>query len=32
MAQEAGGSDLPRPVRGVMRLAAGVMKAIAYRV
>jgi len=32
MAQEAGGSDLPRPVREVMRLAAGVMKAIAYRV
>jgi ubiquinone biosynthesis monooxygenase Coq7 len=32
MAQEAGGTDLPRPVRGVMRLAAGVMKAVAYRV
>ena len=32
MAQEAGGSDLPRPLRQVMRLAAGVMKAIAYRI
>ena len=32
MAQEAGGTDLPRPVRQVMRLAAGVMKAVAYRV
>jgi ubiquinone biosynthesis monooxygenase Coq7 len=32
MAHEAGGTELPRPVRGVMRLAAGVMKAIAYRV
>jgi len=31
MAHEAGGTDLPRPVRQVMRLAAGVMKAIAYR-
>jgi len=28
----AGGTDLPRPVRQVMRLAAGVMKAIAYRI
>ena len=32
MAQEAGGSDLPRPLRQVMRLAAGVMKAVAYRI
>src|SRR5438105_7579527 len=32
MAHEAGGTDLPRPVRQVMRLAAGVMKAVAYRV
>ena len=32
MAHEAGGTDLPRPVRQVMRLAASVMKAIAYRV
>jgi len=32
MAHEAGGTDLPRPVRQVMRLAAGVMKAIAYRI
>jgi ubiquinone biosynthesis monooxygenase Coq7 len=32
MAQEAGGTDLPRPVREVMRLAASVMKAVAYRI
>jgi ubiquinone biosynthesis monooxygenase Coq7 len=32
MAHDAGGVELPRPVRGVMKLAAGVMKAIAYRV
>ena len=32
MAHEAGGTDLPLPVRQVMRLAAGVMKAIAYRI
>ena len=31
MAHEAGGDDLPRPVRRAMRLAAGVMKAVAYR-
>ena len=32
MAHEAGGHVLPFPVRGVMRLAADVMRAIAYRV
>jgi len=32
MAYEAGGQTLPLPVRGVMRLAADVMRAIAYRV
>jgi len=32
MAQAAGAVDLPFPVRGLMRVAAGVMKAIAYRV
>lgn len=32
MAHEAGGTDLPRPVRQVMRLAASVMKAVAYRI
>lgn len=32
MAQAAGAADLSLPVRGLMRLAAGVMKAVAYRV
>ena len=32
MAQAAGAVELPRPVRDVMRAAAGVMKAVAYRV
>jgi ubiquinone biosynthesis monooxygenase Coq7 len=32
MAQQAGAYPLPAPVRGVMRLAAGVMKALAARV
>ena len=32
MAQAAGAVDLPRPVRDAMRLAARVMKAVAYRV
>ncbi|MEO8485363.1 MAG: 2-polyprenyl-3-methyl-6-methoxy-1,4-benzoquinone monooxygenase [Betaproteobacteria bacterium] len=32
MAQEAGGASLPRPVREAMRLAASVMKAVAYRI
>ncbi len=32
MALAAGADDLPLPVKGVMRLAASVMKAIAYRV
>ena len=32
MAEEAGGDRLPLPVRGVMRLAADVMRAVAYRV
>jgi ubiquinone biosynthesis monooxygenase Coq7 len=31
MAHEAGGSPLPFPVRGAMRLAADVMRAVAYR-
>ena len=31
MAQEAGAFDLPRPVRDLMHVAAGVMKAVAYR-
>ena len=32
MAQEAGAFDLPRPVRDLMHAAAGVMKAVAYRI
>ena len=32
MAQAAGASDLPFPVKGLMRAAAGVMKAVAYRI
>ena len=32
IAQAAGAADLPLPVKGLMRLAAGVMKAIAYRI
>lgn len=32
MAHAAGGVDLPRPVRDAMRFAAGVMKAVAYRI
>lgn len=32
MAEAAGGIELPRPVRGAMRMAARVMKAVAYRV
>ena len=32
MAQAAGAADLPLPVKGLMRLAAGVMKAVAYRI
>ena len=32
MAQAAGAVDLPLPVKGVMRVAAGVMKAVAYRI
>ena len=31
MAQAAGATDLPFPVKGLMRAAAGVMKAVAYR-
>ncbi len=31
MAAESGALDLPAPVRGAMRLAAGFMKAVAYR-
>jgi ubiquinone biosynthesis monooxygenase Coq7 len=32
MALAAGAADLPLPVKGLMRLAAGVMKAVAYRI
>src|SRR4051812_37018056 len=32
MAQAAGASDLPLPVKGMMRAAASVMKAVAYRI
>lgn len=32
MAQAAGAADLPLPVKGLMRVAAGVMKIVAYRV
>jgi ubiquinone biosynthesis monooxygenase Coq7 len=32
MAQAAGAAPLPRPVRDAMRVAAGIMKAVAYRV
>ena len=32
MAQAAGGSSLPLTVRGLMRLAADVMRAVAYRI
>jgi len=32
MAQEAGAFDLPRPVRDLMHVTAGVMKAVAYRI
>ncbi len=32
MAQAAGAVDLPLPVKGLMRLAAGVMKVVAYRI
>ena len=32
MAMAAGGIELPRPIRETMRLAAGVMKAVAYRI
>ena len=31
-AEAAGAADLPRPVKGLMQLAAAVMKAVAYRV
>jgi ubiquinone biosynthesis monooxygenase Coq7 len=32
MAQAAGGIDLPPPIPALMRLASGVMKAVAYRI
>ena len=32
MAQEAGAAELPGPVKGLMRLAAAVMKTVAYRI
>ena len=31
MAQAAGAAQLPRPVRDAMRVVAGIMKAVAYR-
>lgn len=31
MARDAGATDLPRPIRDTMRVVAGVMKAVAYR-
>lgn len=31
MAEDSGARDLPEPVRGLMRLTAGAMKAVAYR-
>ena len=31
MAEDSGAFDLPEPVRGLMKLTAGVMKAVAYR-
>ncbi|MCC6379274.1 MAG: demethoxyubiquinone hydroxylase family protein, partial [Burkholderiales bacterium] len=32
MARTAGGIELPWPVREAMRIAAGAMKAVAYRI
>ena len=32
MAQSAGAVDLPLPVKGAMRLAADLMRAVAYRI
>ena len=32
MAEDSGAFDLPGPVRGLMKLTAGVMKAVAYRI
>jgi len=32
MAEDSGAYDLPRPVRRLMKLTAGVMKAVSYRV
>ena len=32
MAQEAGALELPLPARELMRVAASVMKAVAYRI
>jgi ubiquinone biosynthesis monooxygenase Coq7 len=32
MAEEAGGSELPKPIRSVMAFTAGIMKALAYRI
>jgi len=31
-AQAAGGLDLPAPAKGLMRLAANVMRAVAYKI
>jgi len=32
MAENSGAFDLPRPLRRLMKLTAGTMKAVAYRV
>jgi ubiquinone biosynthesis monooxygenase Coq7 len=32
MAEEAGASDLPKPIRSAMAFTAGIMKALAYRI
>ena len=32
MAENSGAYDLPQPVRDLMRLTAGAMKAVAYRI
>ena len=32
MAEDSGAIDLPRPVRRLMKLTAGAMKAVAYKV
>ena len=32
MAEEAGASDLPKPIQGAMAFTAGIMKTLAYRI